>query len=601
MCILKVMPDETQGTPPGGHVYSSHTGRRPEVPFSFDGTLAYAVEHESLGAALTAAGILALRQTASGDERGLFCGMGICHECAVTIDGVPDLRACMTAVARGMVVEKSPAVSKATDIGVRVDFEDVSPDVLVVGAGAAGLSAAAAAADRGANVLLLDERSTPGGQYYKQVNRGLRVPAADLDEQQASGQALIQRAIAAGVNVRSGAEVWGAFSVDDVRATTRSGTSLRISARCIVLAPGAYERGLPMPGWTLPGYLTTGAAQTLLRAYRVLPGARILVSGNGPLNLQVAAELARAGATVVAVADLGRPRSLRNGLSSAALALYAPGVAIRGLRYMSELRRSGTKLLWGSAVIGAFGASRVESARVASIDSAGRPVPGSEREYEVDSVCAGFGLMPSVELARLLGCAISFDQHRRQLLTTSDAVGRTSVEGVWIAGDGGGVGGAPLAQAQGIRAGHSVADALNLPASGGARREAAAAKRSQGRNERIQRRVNRLYSAPHLTVELTEPDTVICRCESVSMGQITDALEAGVQHIGTIKRMTRAGMGKCQGRYCGALLAELQAARSGKTLDDRDFFAPRSPAKPVRIGDVARVEQEPPSSLRDDG
>ena len=179
-----------------------------------------------------------------------------------------------------------------------------TPDILVLGGGAGGLNAAAAAARAGAKVLLVDERPEPGGQFYKQP---LAIPALAEeiagDGQFAGGRALIAEAVAAGVEMRRGVQIWGAFEPLDLMIFDGQASRLCRPKRLIVAA-GAYERALPLPGWTLPGVMTTGAAQTLLRSYRVLAGRRVLLAGNGPLNIQVALELARAGAEVLAVVEL---------------------------------------------------------------------------------------------------------------------------------------------------------------------------------------------------------------------------------------------------------------------------------------------------------
>ncbi len=202
----------------------------------------------------------------------------------------------------------------------------------------------------------------------------------------------------------------------------------------LVLATGAYERAVPLPGWTLPGFLTTGAAQTLMRAYGVLPGRRVLLSGNGPLNIQVAAEIVRAGGEVVAVCELARFRPL----AAAPMGLADPALMLLGARMALELRRAKVPLLRGHSVVRAEGDGAVERATIARIDAGGRPVHGSERTFEVDAVCVGFGFLPSNELARTLGAAHRFDERLGQLAAVVDHRGRSSLDDVWVVGDGGG-------------------------------------------------------------------------------------------------------------------------------------------------------------------
>ena len=284
------------------------------IAFRFDGSSVAALEGETIAAALSAAGIVAYRRTATGAPRGLHCGMGACFDCVVTVDGRIGQRACMTKVADGMTVTGEPALPLAP-LGHepdRAQAEDQVCDVLVVGAGPAGLSAAIAAAEAGATVVVLDERSATGGQYAK--------PLADShadaapDPQFRLGIALRDRAMAAGARIETEATVWGGFAADEIAALV-GGRAVTFRPRRLVLAPGAHERPVPLPGWTLPGVMTTGALQTLVRAQRVCPGERVLIAGSGPLNLQLACELLAGGVKPLAVVEAS-PRPGRGRLAS---------------------------------------------------------------------------------------------------------------------------------------------------------------------------------------------------------------------------------------------------------------------------------------------
>lgn len=548
------------------------------------------VEGDSVAAALIDAGVQVFRETRFGDRRGVFCGMGVCHECVVSIDGVPGRRACVTPVRDGMQVEvgsPAPVLDGAPPTAL-VDVE-LAPDVLVVGAGPAGLAAAVAAAEAGADVVLLDERPKLGGQYFKQPSDGLTFDESQLDPQYRAGRDLIARVRTLGVRVLGATQVWAAFERDEILATDAA-MSYALRPRRLVLATGAYERGVPLPGWTLPGFTTTGAAQTLLRSYAVVPGRRVLVSGNGPLNVQVAAELVRAGATVVALAELAHPASPARALDLARMLGAAPGLVRAGLGYTRTLARARVPLLYRSAIVRAEGDGAVERATVARIEADGRAVPGTERTFEVDAVCAGFGFLPSNEIARALGCSHRFDEERGHLVAVADRNGRSSVDAVWVVGDGGGVAGARVAQATGFLAGIDAARSLGRALPAPVADEARRARREQRRAERFQRALSRLYAAPRLLDQLAEPDTLVCRCESVPLRALEEAWGSGVHASGSVKRVSRAGMGSCQGRYCGALIAELGARRAGTPLDELGGFAPSPPFKPIAIGSIAARE-----------
>jgi NADPH-dependent 2,4-dienoyl-CoA reductase/sulfur reductase-like enzyme len=619
-------------------IRSKGLGARPQpLEILFDGRALSARDSDSVASALVAAGEMSCREASDGGRRGLFCGMGVCQECLVEIDGLPGQRACMTPVRAGMRIVRQPArpdLAALADDAAAVARDgsplavipparprprhERAPDLLVIGGGPAGLAAAVAAAEAGLEVVLADERPKLGGQYYKQPPEGLVDDAGRLDVQYRSGRALIARARAAGVELCSGLQVWGAPSAQELLATSPEG-EWTLRPRALILATGAYERGVPLPGWTLPGVMTTGAAQTLLRAYQVSPGTRVLVSGNGPLNMQVAAELVRGGAQVVALAELARLTDPRRAPALARMAVAAPDLIVQGAGYGATLARARVPVLHGRALIRAEGDGRVQRATVARIGPDGHAVPGSERSFGVDAVCVGFGFLPSNELSRALGAAHRFDATQGGLVVERHGDGRTSVDGVWVVGDGGGIGGARTAQAAGLLAGldaerslageHAAWDSpgdggrgsraardgvRGRVARGGARGTRAArggeehtARRALARATRFQDALWQAYAAPRLVDQLAEPQTPICRCESVSLQAVRDAFDEGIGHIGAVKRLTRAGMGGCQGRYCGGLLAEIGARRGGRDPGELDLFAPSAPFKPLTIDELA--------------
>lgn len=558
-------------------------GMRPDpetAALDFEGEEVECWRSDTIASATAAAGRWPGRTSATGSPRSVFCGMGVCQECLVAVEGEGARKACMTPVRDGMRIARQPP-RRAPEPAPELPERELRPELVVVGGGPAGLAAAAAAAERGVEVLLVDERSRLGGQYYKQPADSLVAEEGGLDGQFRAGRALAARARAAGVEFLRSVEVWGAFAPDRLMAV---GSEARYSLRprSLVLATGAYERAVPFPGWTLPGVITTGAAQTLLRAYQVAPGERVLISGNGPLNLQVAAELCDAGVEVVAVAELAAMTSPRRAGAALRMALFGPGLAWRGVAYGAALMRRRVPLLSRAAVIRAEGEKAVRGAVLARVGSDGRPIPGSERSFDVDAVCVGFGFLPSNEISRALGCRHDFDPAGSHLRVVADARGRTSVDGVWAVGDGAGIGGAPLAEARGELAGADVATSLRgSPPAPRGRRLATA------RNARFQAALWKLYSATPMLDQLATPETLVCRCEEVSLAEAEAALADGVGRIGALKRVTRAGMGGCQGRYCGAILAGIAARRGGTGLSEADFFAPAAPIKPATVSTIA--------------
>jgi NADPH-dependent 2,4-dienoyl-CoA reductase/sulfur reductase-like enzyme len=545
----------------------------------------------SIAAALTAAGIRVCRQSNTGD-RGLFCGMGVCGECSIEVDGSQGQLACMTHVDDGMRLRPQPAAPRAEltrDPELPPAEHVLGAEVLVVGGGPAGLAAAATAAEAGADVALVDDRGGLGGQYYKQP-----LDPAASDRQHAAGRALIERVRAAGVRVYSGVRVWGADGPGRLYA---AGGRERFEFRAsrLILATGAYERVVPFPGWTLPGVMTTGAGQSLLRGYQVAPGNRLLVAGNGPLNVQLAAEIVRAGGTVVGLVELAAMFRPERAIEALIMAASAPSLTRDGLGYLATLRRARVPILTGRAVVRVEGDGRAQRAVVARLDPGGLPVAGTEITFDVDAVCVGLGFMPGNELARLLGLRHHVDPGTGGYVVERSASGRSSLEDVWVVGDGAEVRGAKVAQSAGTLAGAEAAASLAPSPTAGQRpgRDLRAASRHRDRHERFQRALWRAYSAPALFSQLADAETIVCRCENVSLATI-EATAREVDTSGALKRLTRAGMGQCQGRFCGFVVTDLVGQATGVQVNALSGFAPQPPMRPTPLWVLAAPDQRPP-------
>lgn len=555
------------------------------VRFSCDGAALTGLAGESVAASLVAAGRAAFHPDGAANPRGVFCGMGVCRECLVSIDGRHGVRACMTPLAEGMRVETRAAVLAGSSAAPAVPHAErvETPDVLVIGGGPAGLCAARAAAAAGARVVLLDERSSLGGQYFKPLAASHRFLSRP-DRQFSEGMALVEAVRAAGVKCIRNAVVWGAFPALELAVLVKDQPVL-FRPRRLVLATGALERAVPLPGWTLAGCMTTGAAQALVRANRVAPGQRVVVSGNGPLNWQLAAELLAAGVRVVAVAEAA-PRFAARDLPVLLRMFAADGArTFDGARLLARLLGL---LAFGTVVSAAHGTDCVEAVTLARIDGDGNAIPGSESRIEADTLCMGYGFIAASELARALGCRHEPGAPGTGLRALRDAQCRSSVAEIYIAGDGAGMGGAAAAMAEGVIAGTAAAaDLGHAPLA--ARTEADAAQAALARHRCFQSALWRLFRAPALGLQFARDDTVVCRCENVTLGALRTALAAGGLGLGGLKRQTRAGMGRCQGRYCGALLNE---AMGGPAVDEFAMFAPRPPARPVPIGWIARERPE---------
>jgi len=556
----------------------------PDSGFEFEGRRVPVRPGDTIAAALFRAGLSRQRITRTGEDRGLFCGIGLCHDCLVQIDGRAGQRACM-ASAEGVA-----RVARHTDdhtAKADVPLARLAPlpegggalpvstaDLAIVGGGPAGVSAALAAAGRGLNIVLIDERKAAGGQYFKPV-AGPHDPAT-LDAQHRAGGALRAQLAASDARHLTGTTIWHARAEGDVfELGLYDGTTARLlHARALILATGAYERPPMVPGWTLPGVMTVGAAQTLIRSHQTVPGARIVIAGQGPLGLQLAAELCRMGTPPVAVLERARPTRAATLPHVLAAARADAALVASGAGYRARLARAGVPVFegWEARAFHADGsgrAGRLTAARIAT---------GKTRDFTADTFCVGEGFLPQTELARALGCATRQDPETGFLLPDRDEGGASSQPGVWIAGDGGGMGGAQVALAQGTLAGAAAAAHL-----GAQPPDTAAARAALARARRFQAALWKTYAAPARTAA---PDdaAMLCRCESVTFGAARAAIAQGAGDLGALKRLTRLGMGRCQGRYCSGPAALLTGTPT--------LFAPQTPARPVPAAAIALEKPE---------
>jgi NADPH-dependent 2,4-dienoyl-CoA reductase/sulfur reductase-like enzyme len=449
-------------------------------------------------------------------------------------------------------------------------------EVVVVGAGPAGIRAAVAAREAGAEVLVLDEAPRPGGQIYRQLPPEIRpAPRDPLGSARKKSGPLLADLDRPGVAVRSGVEVWG-IHPGRVLLAHQHGQALVIEAGALVLATGAYDRPAAMPGWTLPGVFTAGGVTALVKAQRVLPGRRVLLAGTGPLLLAAAAALVHGGAHVVGIAEAASRRALL-GL------LRRPGIVGQAIEVMRTLWR--TPFWHRRGLVRIEGAVEVRRAVIARLDEAWRPLSGTERAIDVDTVVLGYGLVPSPELVDLAGCALAYDAGRGGWVPVADPTRlmATSSPGVYVAGDGAGVAGADVAEAEGRLAGLGAAQHVGRLGEAEARRRAAPAHETLRRFVAFRRTLEEILAPRSGLYELATEDTIVCRCEEVSAREIRTAVEEGARRATEVRAVTRAGMGLCQGRLCIPTVCGLLGRWAGVSPETAGRLPARLPTRPVPV------------------
>ena len=451
-------------------------------------------------------------------------------------------------------------------------------ELAVIGAGPAGMAAAITAAELGIDTIVLDEQQTPGGQIYRAIGETpLRDPAI-LGEAYWRGTPLVEAFHASAAHYVPQATVWTASGDGEIGVSV-GGSARMLKAKQIIIATGALERPFPIQGWTLPGVMTAGAAQILLKSAAVVGSGRVVLAGTGPLLWLIAAQYLRAGGTLAAILETTPRANLTRALPF--LPSFLASTYLReGLELVAEVRRR-AHVVRSVIALRASGGERLT-------DVTYRTGGGLEVTIRADTLLLHQGVVPNVNLAIATGCKHVWNPMQLCFVPVLDAWGESSVATVSIAGDGGGIGGAAAAEQRGRLA--ALGAAFHFGHIDKATRDRMAAPHLGALREaqRGRRFLDRLFR-PAKRFRLPRGQTLVCRCEEVTARQVRDA--AALERIGPnqLKAYLRCGMGPCQGRLCGLTVTEMLADAHGLSPDEIGYYRLRPPVKPITVGELASL------------
>ncbi len=444
--------------------------------------------------------------------------------------------------------------------------------VVIVGAGPAGISAARTLLDHGIKPCLVDESLRGGGQIYRRQPANFQRSARQLYGFEASKAEAVHRTVdelAPLIDYRPETLVWNAEDGRLDMLNNSHATSIEYAQ--IIVATGATDRILPVPGWTLPGVYSLGAAQIALKYQGCAIGERVAFCGSGPLLYLVAYQYAKAGAKVVAVLD-SAPFSAQCRALPALLG--QPATLAKGVYYRAWLTAHGIPVHQGATLTHIDGEQRVSGIR------------WGDHTLECDAVAFAHALRSETQLADLLGCDFTWNALNRAWLPQRDNAGRSSVEGVYLAGDGAGIMGADAAQMAGERAALAVLEDCGIAID---HRRSAVLEQQLAGIQRFRQGLETAFPFPEQWAAQAPDELILCRCEEVSVGDVRAVVDEGHWEINRVKAHCRVGMGRCQGRMCGLAAAEIVAERSGRAVEQVGRLRGQAPIKPLPFG----VEVQP--------
>ena len=452
---------------------------------------------------------------------------------------------------------------------------DLAPsyDLVVIGGGPAGLAAASLAARAGVSTVLFDENPGIGGQIYRAITTTPVADRAVLGEDYWAGTELAADAKASGASIVNGATVW---SLDPQRMVGASiaGKVRMIEAKRVIIATGSQERPFPIPGWTLPGVMTAGGAQTALKAQGLVPSGRTVVAGSGPLLWLLAAQTLRAGGRIDAILDTTPWRNWLQAL------VHLPDFALspyftKGLALLREVK----------AKVPVHRVDRVEALGKEKLVEVVFASGGRERRLPADLLLLHQGVVPNVNLANAAGVAHLWNDRQLCFVPVLDADFGSSVLGIAVAGDGAGIAGGTAATERGRIAAIAAVRAL---------RPEATLPDTQAIRQKLQREeMGRAFldwlNRPAEPFRQPEGETLACRCEEVTAKQVRDMARIGCEGPNQMKAFLRCGMGPCQGRLCGLTVTELIATERKMTPAEVGYYRLRPPVKPITLAELASL------------
>jgi NADPH-dependent 2,4-dienoyl-CoA reductase/sulfur reductase-like enzyme len=453
-------------------------------------------------------------------------------------------------------------------------------DVVIIGGGPSGMSAASILAEHSVKTLLIDENGRLGGQLWRGYTQSVgtsRIINLSATTGYRNGR----------LHIHSSACVLGIFPDKSILLSTKAAGIKEIKAKNILFATGAREKVRPFKGWTLPEVMTVGGAQLLLKNYNVLAASEMLISGAGPLIYLLSGDVLSRGGKIAALLDrssfmgvLGVTRLMRGQLSK-----FGQGVSSFSRMFKGKILPK-----YRTQIVKAERNADLIEVTSRKISSDGTIINGASHRYKTQMITVTNGFVGNVELAQLAGCKLGYSLDKGGWFVTVDSLMQTSLNGMFAAGELTGVAGGSKAMVEGQLAALSILYQSERISNSDFENKRKPLLVNRTRYQRFGAYLNRQWAIPGKEWDSIDDDTMICRCEDITLGKLRSWIKAGFTSSSVLKNATRCGMGNCQGRTCGPLIYDIIAAYA--PAEHTAPFSTRMPIKPVPLGDLAQMSSK---------
>jgi thioredoxin reductase len=457
-------------------------------------------------------------------------------------------------------------------------------DIAIIGAGPGGMSAALEAAQQGASVAVLDRKATPGGQIYRDVTQSPLLDPSVLGSEYTEGAELVQAFLEADIDRHQNADVWHIGENGEVLYSQDNQTR-RLVARELIISPGAMERPFPIEGWHLPGVMTAGSAQVMLKSDGMVKDGAIF-AGTGPLLYLIVAQYLRLGVTVNAVVDTTPAGGVGRAMQHLGGALRKPAYLIKGLKLLNEIRRAGVPVFRHASNLSILGESKAVGLQFQQ--------DGRTHSINADHVFLHQGVIPNLNMTRALGMEHHWAEQQLCWTPVLDDWGQSSIPHIAVVGDAAGIQGAETARHAGRLAALKAMSKLGKLNDADLQQESSAHLKAIKSFKAFRSFLDAYYppTPEHRIPAAT--NTLVCRCEEQTMGQLRAGFEQGAKDPNALKALTRCGMGPCQGRQCGHTVSELLADWQNKPVSDIGYYRLRSPQRLLSVEELSQFQNIKP-------